>query len=281
MGLQYGNQLICKMTNVVARELDLMLDFIGTKYPSNNIPSVSSKRSIACDLSNIIHSLSHKHSGIFSSALVREVALFLKQLAADTGYTVVAVLDGNVRPQSKRDAFKRRFQSTMSKINGFYCRQAAMRIASKPKEDMTDREKSELNELNIEAKRLETSKRLNIPSTLKDELDLALEEVGGYVPDRLSGGVVSRELLQAEYESDYMIAYRIRNGKNTLLYSTDGDMAPLCGATSLCIRLFREEKYGKKKRKNGESETPVYEYEISCGSNILLHQLREHSGVEL
>lgn len=106
MGIDSCGQLLFKATNIVARELDLLLlDYmISNDFFKNRNVSRSDKK-IDCDVSNIVHILSYRHAKVFSSALVQDVALFLKQLAVDTGYVVTAVLDGNIRPQSKRDAF--------------------------------------------------------------------------------------------------------------------------------------------------------------------------------
>ena len=129
MGIDNCNQLLFKASNIVARELDALLDFmISNQYFNNRKPSLQHKR-IDCDVSNIIHLLSYRHSKIFSTALVRDVALFLKQLASDTGYGITAVLDGNIHPHTKRDAFQNRYTSTMNRINSYFCRQSAMRLA--------------------------------------------------------------------------------------------------------------------------------------------------------
>lgn len=119
MGIHNGSQVVFKMTDIVSRELHLLLKEVVFKLDYTR--SRLSQYRIDCDRSNILHLLSFKHSKVFTLALVRDVAQFLKDLAADTGYIVTAVLDGDVRPQSKRDAFKRRFDSSINRINAFYC----------------------------------------------------------------------------------------------------------------------------------------------------------------
>ena len=98
MGLRNGNQVIFKATNIVAHELDIILDLILSKTTSNTIAgsNVTAKKSIDCDVSNIIHKFSYQHSFVYSPSLVRDVAMFLKRLAKDTGYVVNPVLDGDV-----------------------------------------------------------------------------------------------------------------------------------------------------------------------------------------
>ena len=120
MGIDSGNQLIFKMTNVVSNEIDVMLDVVSESATNDNTAASTDttmnrrKKIIDCDVSNIVHKLAYQHNGIYSAVLVRDTALFLKQLAADTGYTVTAVLDGDIRPYTKRDAFKRRYHTTMN-----------------------------------------------------------------------------------------------------------------------------------------------------------------------
>ena len=223
MGIDNCNQLLFKASNIVARELDALLDFmISNQYFKNRNPSLQHKR-IDCDVSNIIHLLSYRHSKIFSTALVRDVALFLKQLASDTGYVITAVLDGNIRPHTKRDAFQRRYTSTMNRINSYFCRQSAMRLASKKREDLTKDESKKLDLFNKEAKLLEASSKMQIPFDFKLQLELALEQVCAFSVDRESGGYVSRDILKAEFEADYLMAYRFRNGDSDCIFSTDSE----------------------------------------------------------
>ena len=131
MGIDNGHNVIFKAESVVSSELNSMLDLMKTSQLSNLSNVHPKKKRIDCDISNIIHQLANGRCRIYSIELVRDVAKFLKKLAADSGFIVTAILDGDVRPQSKRDAFNRRYQSTMARINSYYCRQLAMKIAAK------------------------------------------------------------------------------------------------------------------------------------------------------
>ena len=53
---------------------------------------------------------------------------FFDILARDTGYKVNIILDGTVRPHTKRDTMQRRFKQTMNQINSFYCQHATLPI---------------------------------------------------------------------------------------------------------------------------------------------------------
>lgn len=164
MGIHNGSQVVFKMTDIVSRELHLLLKEVVFKLDYTR--SRLSQYRIDCDRSNILHLLSFKHSKVFTLALVRDVAQFLKDLAADTGYIVTAVLDGDVRPQSKRDAFKRRFDSSINRINAFYCRQAAMKLSCL--DEKTVEERQMLDKYNKMAKKLDGMNRLIVPPNFKD-----------------------------------------------------------------------------------------------------------------
>ena len=264
MGLSSGRQVVFKMNNVVARELDIILD--TTLPPTDRQNTTANKRRVNCDVSNIIHLLSFKHSRTFSTALVNDVALFLKELAADTGYVVTAVLDGDVRPQSKRDAFKRRFDSTMGRINSYYSRQSAMKLSSIS--EKTAAEKEKLVKFNKAAKKLESLSRLQVPTNLLQQLQTALSNISAHEYNTESGGYVSSDIIKAEFEADYMIAYRFKNSLSHLIYSIDSDMTALCGPTCISIRSFVK----NKKRKSNNEDQSYYIYELTGSSNEMMEK---------
>ena len=85
-----------------------------------------------------------------------------------------------------------------------------------------------------------------------------------------------RDIIKAQYESDYVIAHRFQNKKSTIVFSSDADMVALCGSSCLVIRSFVEEKGSKRKRKKGETESACYVYEICGGSNTMMDELQHH-----
>ena len=271
MGLNYGDQITFKGTSLVARELISTLQLIGNKSSSSR----TTRKRIDCDVSNIIHYLSFKHSSIFSTALVNDVALFLKTLAADSGCIITPILDGDIRPQSKRDAFKRRYESTMNRVNSYFCRQYAMKLAAKGS-NMTNEEKNEFHLFNKEAKALESSTRLQVPSNLLEQLDSTLMAAYAYSTDLESGGYVSQNIIKAEFEANYIMTYWFRNGLSDLVFSTDADMATLCGPDSIAITYFGEEKDKKKRKRNNERGSSPYIYNIKGGSNDMMHNIESH-----
>ena len=271
MGIQNGKQVLFKMTDVVSRELRSLLK--DTVFKLDSTKSGITQYRMDCDISNILHLKSFKHHQSFTLALVRDVAQFLKDLAADTGFVVTAVLDGDVRPQSKRDAFKRRFDSSMDRINAFYCRQSAMKIASLNQK--TKEEEELLEKYNKMAKKLDSTTRLVVPTNLKELLNNALHEIGGYNCDSVSGGYVNVNIIQAEFEADYIISYRFRHNLSDCVYSADGDMSALCGPTCISIRSFKNKK--KKDVNNNETtnEKPIKFYELTGTSNTVMKNFQK------
>ena len=82
MGFTNGGNVIAKVSNVVSSELHRILTEIVIKKMNNNQP-IDHQLRIDCDLSNIIHKLSHRHSRIYSISLVRAVANVLKHTAKE------------------------------------------------------------------------------------------------------------------------------------------------------------------------------------------------------
>ena len=275
MGIQNGRQVIFKMTNVVSRELRSLLNDVVFKDDCTK--NTLTQYRIDCDISNILHLLSFRHNKVFTLALVRDVAEFLKELAADTGFIVTAVLDGDVRPQSKRDAFKRRFEASINRINAFYCRQSAMKIACLHQK--TKEEKEMLDKYNKMAKKLDSTRRLEVPFNLKYLLSNALHEISAYNIDNVSGGFVNHQIIQAQFEADYIIAYRFRYNLSDCIYSTNADMTALCGPKCISIWSFKNEKrktIRNKDQNNGSYQSNTKVYELTGCSNQIIQTFQQH-----
>ena len=151
-----------------------------------------------------------------------------------------------------------------------------MKLASKTENELTEEHRNDINEYNRASQRLENCRRLNVPQSFKEDLDIQLEAIGAYKEDRQTGGVVSKDIQKAEFEADYMMAYHVWNGTSTCIYLTDGDMNVLCRPTSICIRDFSEEKGKNKRKKNDDGiDSPVLVYEISGISNALVDEIKE------
>ena len=122
-----------------------------------------------------------------------------------------------------------------------------MKLAAIPNHRRTNEEKKRLDLFNKEAKALETSVKMSVPTDFIDQLEMALLEIRAFSVDRQSGGFVSEHIIKAEYEADYIMAHRFRNGLSDLFFSTDSDMLGLCGPSCISIRYFGVKKDKKKK----------------------------------
>ena len=91
-------------------------------------------------MSNVAHILSR--SVPTYEDLVIDTATYLKDLVNESEFVVTAIFDGDYRPHSKRNSFKR-FETVMNEINSSYCHHAAMVLASKTTK--TEDEKMELD----------------------------------------------------------------------------------------------------------------------------------------
>jgi hypothetical protein len=68
VGINDGGKMIFKISNVVAQELNMMLNDINFKNASNTTNRID------CGASKIKHQLSFRHSWIFSTTLAHNVA---------------------------------------------------------------------------------------------------------------------------------------------------------------------------------------------------------------
>ena len=191
-----GNKLIWKATNVSTRELrEIVLHNTGKKSDE--------RINIDVDVSNVAHILSRSVSTY--EDLVIDTATCLKDLANESGFVVTAIFDGDYRPHSKRDSFKRRFETVINEINCSYCRHAATTLASKITK--TEDEKTKLDVLNKESKSLE-SKKLIIANEFYDDVKTKLEYINAHEDNENTEGFVCKLSIKAEFQADYVMAHR-------------------------------------------------------------------------
>ena len=204
------------------------------------------------------------------------MANYLKDLVYETGFFVTAVLDGNTRPQSKRDSFDRRFKQTMNLINGPYCRHAAMVLATK--ENRSNEEAMKLNTLNLEAKKLE-SEKIVISSHFYSDLTTKLEYIDAHKEDGNTGGYVNKKIFKAEYQADYIMAHRFLSNGCDMLLSTDNDFSTLAGPRCICLKIFKVVKEKKDSNLIGSKKKETESYclfEIGGGSNVHMNELESN-----
>ena len=247
MGIKTNsNNILWKATDVSTRELRQMALHNAHKLPSEKII-------MDVDVSNIAHVLSRRSSSY--EKLVLDTASYLKDLAIETGFIVTAVFDGDCRPHSKRDSFKRRFEHHMKLINSSYCRQTAMMLASK--ENKTEEDEQNLKTVNNESKKL-NSQRLIVSNESYTDVKSKLDYINAHDEDGNTGGYVSRQIIKAEYEADYVIASRYRSKSCDILLSQDMDYSVIAGPKCICVKTFKVVTE-KCKDKRDQRKQNIYE----------------------
>ena len=83
-----------------------------------------------------------------------------------------------------------------------------MKLGSKRRGELTKDERKHLDLLNKEETLLGASSKIQIPFDFKVQLELVLEQIRVVSVDRESGRYVTRDILKAEFEADYLMAYQ-------------------------------------------------------------------------
>ena len=140
-------------------------------------------------------------------------ATFLKSISHTCGFIVTVVLDGDHRPDCKRDSWNRRRNATIAKIDAFVCRQNAITLAALCGTDAaTNKYRKRLCLFNSAAKTLEnSSQKMNIPPHFKQDLEERLMMLGACDAHPVSGGHVVPDIVQAKFQADSLLAYRHNN----------------------------------------------------------------------
>lgn len=162
----------------------------------------------------------------------------------------------------------------MSFINVAYCSHAAQALASK--KDKTTDEIEKLQVLNDETRRLGKD-RLVISNTFYDDLKARLKAIEAHTEDGNSGGHVSREVIKAKFQADYIIAHWYRNRKCHVVMSTDKDFSILARSKCTCIKavnISTEKINVGKKRKRCVEKVSSYNFELGGGSNNHMNSLQ-------
>ena len=57
-----------------------------------------------------------------------------------------------------------------------------------------------------------------------------------------NGGYMNNNIIQAEYQADYIIAHRYISGLTDMIFSTDSDFSALTDANCICVRSMKVDK---------------------------------------
>lgn len=146
---------------------------------------------------------------------------------ADAGFNVTGILDGKYRPDCKRSSWKRILQSELAKTNSIFAQQRAQSVHAALEENPNREDAAELRkELESLSKEFRTNKnkvRSELPKNFKDELEDLVFRLFTLRPTYCEGNV-NDDIIQAQFQADSMMAYRVHQKKAHVLFTTDTDM---------------------------------------------------------
>ena len=169
MGINNSTKLLWKASGLTIQDLLFL-------HEKKSNPTDGSKCRIDVDVSIVMASSGQKN---YRDSLLH-TATYLKSVAHSCGIIVTVILDGNSRPDCKRDTWNRRCNADLAKVNAFFCRKNAISLALTCNSDgATNEDKKRLRLFNDAAKTLENaSHKMTIPSHFKANLEDRLMQLG-------------------------------------------------------------------------------------------------------
>ncbi len=194
----------------------------------------------------------------FNQILHRMVE-YLRNIAYSGGFILTIIVDGDVRPDCKRDSWSRIKDREIDRVSRIHCRLKAMNLYQKIKDNnASEVEKEDYENYKKTAKSLESKcakSSLQIPKDFHSQLSQKLMALGACVPN-INGGFIHETVLKAKFQADSVIACRSVRGKSDFILSKDSDFPVLIGNRCILITNISEsssKKRGRRKR-NDEKE---------------------------
>ena len=227
------------------------------------------------------------------------MAKHLMEIAQSGGFIITVIVDGDKRPDCKRDSWNRIKKREIDDISRVHCRMKAMKLHSKIiNNTATEEERKDYESYNKQAKTLETcfsKSKFKIPSNFHEILSEKLISLGACNPNE-NGGYVCENILKAMFQADSVIARRCIQGSNDFIYSKDSDFPVLIGSRCILItNIYKSKVKAKrgrpKKRKCGDidgnsngnpstqlivTDASMFDVEISGSSNHRMDELRSY-----
>ena len=161
------------------------------------------------------------------------MADLLKNIAHSGGFIVTVIVDGDERPDCKRDSWSRIKSRELDDINRRYCRMKAMAYYSKVNNGTaSDEEKKKYEMLSKAAKSFEnkcSKSKFEIPPDFHIRLSEKLLSINACNCNE-NGGFVSEHVLKAKFQADSVIACRSIQKKSNFVMSKDSDFPALIGS---------------------------------------------------
>jgi hypothetical protein len=231
-----------------------------------------------------IHS-TNKTKQLTFPLVVHMMAEKLKSIAFSGGFEIVVVVDGDDRPDCKRDSWNRRQSREINDVNRRFCRMKATYLYGKKERGVaSDHEKEKLIKFSAAAKRLETTcanESFEIPANFHILLSEKLMQIGACSCNE-NGGFVHENVLKAKFQADSVIARLTHEGKYDFIMSEDSDFPALLGSECILLCDVREKKKknrGRVRKNEGDVTTlkdaTSFEVHIAGASNAKMRELRK------
>lgn len=242
MGVNSPGNIVWTAENIHPRELHCYLMKKLNKSESESIH-------IDVDVLNVFHR-SNASSYVGGLTYVANVMVLL----ASYGFIVTGIIDGEVRPECKRASWIRQRDRELSFINGNYCRQTALALASLKGSCNNKSVQDEIKKLNGQSRVFSKDYHLEVLSTFKEDCEsyIAEQSMRSQGNAEYKGGSVSLELIRAKNQADSMIAYRCIHGFSHCVFTNDTDFGHLVGPDIYMVRSI-----DNKSRKKGISGTII------------------------
>ena len=214
-------------------------------------------------------------AGKHINEVVHLMAVYLKDVAHSGGFIITVVLDGDLRPDCRRDSWFRKKDRALDDINRFYCRLKTLELGSEV--HTLDRERSEKRKedfdlFNNAAKKLERkcSRNVVIPKNFGSLLSERLMMIDACQLNE-NGGFVQEKYLKAVFQADSLIARRAMQKKSNYILSEDSDFAALLGRDCMMIKTISKKNHaalnkgrrGKRKKLRRSCSNSV-----ACGKSV-------------
>jgi hypothetical protein len=182
------------------------------------------------------------HSKSYFISVVSQESSFIVQNLSGIYQKVLIVCDGNRRHHSKKSTTKRIIESHKLKREYHRLKSALTSGLSLP--DETNKIKDRLKKLD---KKISASS-IDVGDKLFEETKMGIEK---YSNEKQRNKQLIQEhlvVIQAEFQADSVIAYRMIHNISSLVLATDSDQAMHCGEACCCIKEYAISKNNSLER---------------------------------
>lgn len=235
-------------------------------------------------------SLHHSSKSKAFGQIIHKMADDLMNIAFSGGFQITIIVDGNLRPDCKRDSWSREKNREVDDVSRIFCRMKAMALFQKVKSgNASSDEELDYEKLKKTVKALESkcaSSCFKIPDDFHEQLSQKLMALGACVPNA-NGGFVSENVLKAMFQADSVIMHRAIQGKSDFILSKDSDFPALIGKKCILLTKIVPEQgvkvRGRKRKKDKNAintaqhqlkDASTFKVEIAGSNNLKMMELR-------